>query len=655
MRHNPFPIHDLGGPDTSIGRHYRTSWVEESFDSPQDSGAGEITTGGSFLGLAVASRRQRFILLAILTLVTLLLGRGMYLQLFRGAYYQDLAEGNRIRILPLAAPRGVFFDTHGVQLVKNVPSYDLFITMADLPTDEIQRTKVLEHVSQLIGMPSEEIQLRLTEQEGYQYQPILIASGLTYEQIIAIRLSTEMPGVSLAQGARRQYLLAGDTGITQSLAHVLGYTGQLTRQEYENNKDSGYFLSDLIGKTGLENQYERQLKGVNGGKQTEVDALGRELKIITEQAPQPGTDVTLGIDFELQRIAETALSEVLQEFGKKRGAVVALDPRDGSVRALVSLPSFDSNQFSQGISTGQYQQLIEDPNRPLFPRAIAGVYPSGSTIKPVMIVAALAEHIITPQTSFTSVGGLRVGQWFFPDWKAGGHGVTNMYKAIAESVNTFFYAIGGGISTGGNPANGYDFNGLGPYRISDWLKKFGLGNLTGIDLPGEVAGFVPTVEWKNATTGERWYIGDTYNLSIGQGNLQVTPLQVANWTATVANGGTLYQPRVVTRIGDRDIAPIAIRSTIADSADVAEVRQAMRQTVLAGSARSFAELPIEIAAKTGTAQWSSQKPPHAWFASFAPVSDPRLVVVVLVEEGEEGSRTAAAVARRIYQQYADQL
>lgn len=655
MRHNPFPIHDFGSSDTSIGRQYRTAWVEESFDAPKNTGAGEVTTGGSFLGLAVSSSRQRLVFFVMIIAIGLLLGRSFYLQVARGTYYQDLAEGNCIRILPLIAPRGVFFDRNQKQLVKNVPSYDLMVTIADLPTDTEQQVQIFQQVSEVVKIPLEEIKQRLKEQQGYRYQPILIASSLNYDQIIALRLMTDLPGVNLVEGARRQYLLANDQGITQSLAHVLGYTGQLTREEYEAHKDSGYFLSDLIGKTGLEKEYERQLKGINGGKQIEVDALGRELKIITEQVPQAGADLTIGLDLELQQIAETALREVLQEYGKKKGAVVALDPRDGSIRALVSLPSFDSNQFTQGITTVEYQKLVNDPSRPLFPRAIAGVYPSGSTIKPVMVVAALAEKVITPQTSFVSVGGLRVGQWFFPDWKVGGHDVTNMYKAIAESVNTFFYAIGGGIATNGNPANGYDFAGLGPYRISDWLQRFGLGSLTGIDLPGEEKGFVPTVEWKNATTGELWYIGDTYNLSIGQGNLQVTPLQVANWTAAVANGGTLYQPRLVTRIGDRDIAPVVIRSNLSDPTDIAEVRRAMRQTVLSGSAQSFASLPIAIAAKTGTAQWSSVKPPHAWFASFAPATDPRLVVVVLIEEGEEGSRTAAAVARRIYQQYADKL
>lgn len=269
-----------------------------------------------------------------------------------------------------------------------------------------------------------------------------------------------------------------------------------------------------------------------------------------------------------------------------------------------------------------------------------------------MATAALAEGVISASTTFVSAGGIRIGQWFFPDWKAGGHGLTNVSKAIAESVNTFFYMIGGGYPIGGNPANGYDFVGLGPERIADWLARFGLGSVTGIDLPGEAAGFIPTVAWKNATYGEKWYIGDTYNLSIGQGSLLVTPLQVAVWTATVANGGTVYQPQVVERIGEESVAPVALRTDVAAADALATVRQGMRQTVLTGSARSFSALPITVAAKTGTAQWSTDGHPHAWFASFAPYEQPEIVVVVLVEEGEEGSRMASPVALDILSHYA---
>jgi penicillin-binding protein 2 len=325
-----------------------------------------------------------------------------------------------------------------------------------------------------------------------------------------------------------------------------------------------------------------------------------------------------------------------------------MNPNNGQIITLISLPAYDNNLFAQGISQVNYDKFLNNKNNPLFNRAISGEIPSGSTIKPVIAAAALQEGIITENTSFLSNGGLSIGQWFFPDWKFGGHGTTNVRKALAESVNTFFYYIGGGYK---------DFNGLGLDNLVKYMHLFGLGEETGIDLPGESSGFVPTKEWKEETKDETWYIGDTYHISIGQGDILTTPLQVANFTAVVANGGILYKPMVVSALLDehnnlvRNIEPVIIRQNFVDAYNLQVVREGMRQAVTSGSARSLSVLPVTSAGKTGTAQWSSRKANHAWFTGFAPYENPEIVITVLVEEGDEGSTMAAPIAKEIMQWY----
>ncbi len=657
---NPFPIQDDSVVGGRLSGRRKTNWVESIFTKA--AGVSQTVSqtvrheqSAHFVGRGVSYSRLTIFMVILSIGVGLLFARAGYLQVVQGDDFQSLAEGNRIRVLATTAPRGVFFDRYGRQLARNIASYNVFITPADLPDSETAQQQVFSILGQSIDLPANAVSTLVKNRSAGPYQPVLIAQGLTYEQILAVSLAqNELPGVFMREGFRRQYSLETQDGIAQSLSHLFGYTGLLNQGEYQTLAEQGYALNDIIGKSGLERQYEAALRGTPGRQQVEVTAAGRLTTVIAEDPPVPGQDITLAIDAELQQQSEAALRSVLEQYNKKRGAVVALNPQNGEVLALVSLPSFDANEFAAGIASERYSQLLNDPDKPLFNRAVAGVYPSGSTIKPVMVIAALAEGIITPQTTFLSVGGIAVKQWFFPDWKAGGHGLTNAYTAIAESVNTFFYSIGGGVPRGGNPANGYEFEGLGPYRITQWLERFGLGRASGLDFPQENSGFVPSVEWKNDTYGELWYIGDTYNLSIGQGNLLVTPLQVANWTAVVANGGTLYQPRLALRIGDEPVPPVVITDQIAPPDAIAVAQEGMRQTVLRGSAQSFQSLPITAAAKTGTAQWSNAAEPHAWFASYAPFENPEIVVVTLVEEGEEGSRTAAAVARQILQAYAQQ-
>ncbi|MEK9159005.1 MAG: penicillin-binding protein 2, partial [Patescibacteria group bacterium] len=440
-----------------------------------------------------------------------------------------------------------------------------------------------------------------------------------------------------------QSVIANTKRRIDSLSHLLGYIGKVSRDDLELNPD--YLSTDFIGKTGLEKYYEKVLRGKYGLREIEVDALGKEKNTVKESSPQSGRSLVLSLDLNYQEKLEEILSRNLKAQGKKRGSAIVMDPRNGEILALVTLPTFNNNLFAQGISNNDYQKLLIDPDAPLFDRAWSGTYPTGSVIKPVIAAAALNEGVITRWTTFSSVGGLRVDKWFFPDWKAGGHGLTDVTKALAESVNTFFFIVGGGYEK---------TTGLGLEKLISYFKKAGLGNSLGVDLPNEAAGFIPSREWKEDTKKERWYIGDTYNLSIGQGDLLATPLQVANYTAAIANGGTLYRPHLVQAIIDpvsgqkQKIVPQIIEKQLVPGNFLDIIKEGMRASVTYGSARSLADLPVQVAAKTGTAQWSKKLSTHAWFTSFAPYRDPQIVVTVLVEEGGEGSVAAAPVAREFY-------
>lgn len=589
-------------------------------------------------------RRARWVFLVVLTSCLLLLGRAFYLQGWRGENFRALAERNRTRVAITPAPRGVVYDVRGEQLVENVPAFRLFLSPALLPEDREARKTVLVKTAEITSIAPTEMDLVLAGVPDTLSEAVLIPGTLTYEQAMSLYVaSVDLPGVEVRMYTERSYR-AGEHG---SLSHVLGYTGLLNEEEYETKRAFGYRRSDTIGKLGVERAYEDVLRGKDGTRMVEVNSFGREIAILEETEPLSGKNIALSLDAGLQEYAESRLAATLQVSGKKKGAIVILDPRSGGIRALVSLPAYDNNAFASGITSEAYRALAEDENHPLFPRAVAGTYPPGSTFKPFVAATALQEQVIDTHTSFLSTGGLRIGEWFFPDWKAGGHGVTDVRKAIAESVNTFFYIVGGGFG---------DTVGLGIERIVTGARQFGFGSVTGIDLPLEADGFLPSKEWKEATKGERWYVGDTYHAAIGQGDIAVSPLQIAVATSVLANGGTLYQPTLLETIdggAERVVQEPRMREKQVFSPEAIEtVRLGMRDTVTGGSARSLSALPISVAGKTGTAQAGGNRSTHAWFTSFAPFENPELVVTVLIEEGGEGSSAAVPVARDIYMWWA---
>lgn len=594
--------------------------------------------GGDHLGSQLSRRRLGLGLASVIVGLGLLVSRTGYLQMVQGERLRAVAEGNRVRILEVPAARGKIFDRQGRPLVRHDPNFRLMVTPVDLPRDPGEHQRLVAAIALLIGQAASAIEQQLDALDVRSYQPTLIADQLSHEQAIQLEiLGRQFNGVRLSVATVRQYALEPGS----SLPHVLGYLGRISPEELASAEAAGYAPSDAVGRSGIELTLEHELSGRKGLEQIEVDATGKKIDIIAAEPATPGNDIRLTIDSELQQQLERALADELARRGLRRGAAVALDPENGEVLALVSLPSFDNNLFARGIDSATLAGLTNDTDRPLFNRAVQGTYPPGSTIKPVIGAAALQEGVVTDRTTFLSTGGLRVNQWFFPDWRSGGHGPTNLTYALADSVNTYFYYVGGGYR---------DVSGLGVDRMTTYLRAVGVGQALGIELAGEAAGLVPNPEWKLAATGQPWYIGDTYHLAIGQGDLLVTPLQVAAYTSVVANGGTLYRPHVVWEIMPSGSTPgrrlpvDIIRRDIFAADNLAVVRRGLRQAVTAGSARSLAGLPIPVAGKTGTAQWSSTHDHHAWFTGYVPANDPRLVVTILVEEGGEGSAVAVPVA-----------
>lgn len=628
---------------------YRARWSEDAFIS--DNQEREV------VGRSFEFSRLYLVGGGIFLMFCLLFFRASQLQISKGEYYRSMAEGNRIRIKRIEPNRGVIYDRNNQALVRNQANFLLYVVPADLPAEPEKTEAIFAKIKNIIGdidlVPAQTKITQVGRRTLEAYQPVFIADNIEYEKALKLYLEAEnWPGVILSNKTRREYLIPEKTNEDGSkmlsLSHILGYTGKINEKELANYGND-YLPIDYIGKMGIEYFWENELRGINGKEQIEVDALGKEKKDLGKQAAVDGNNLVLSLDINQQNKLEEIIGKTLEKLKLARASAIVMDPNNGEILALVSLPSFDNNDFARGISKDLYSNLINDENRPLYNRAVSGEFPSGSTIKPVMSAAALQERVISEDTAFLSNGGVGIGQWYFPDWKAGGHGMTNVRKAIAESVNTFFYYIGGG--------NNGDFFGLGVDRIIKYFALFGLGTQTGIDLAGESSGFLPSKEWKESAKGERWYIGDTYHLSIGQGDLLVTPLQVAVYTGVFANGGTLYRPHLVKEIlsGDeqlvRAIEPEAVRKDFIDSYNIEVVRQGMRQTITNGSARSLQSVGVEVAGKTGTAQWSSKKDNHAWFTGFAPYKNPELVITVLVEEGGEGSSVAVPIVNEFLTWY----
>lgn len=602
---------------------------------PQPEGLQELSVETKSLRFSPQLVAGLFLLLGILVV------RLVNLQVVQGARNRFLAEGNRIRSREVPAPRGAILGQRGETLVGNSPAFALEIYPAYLPRDKDDRERVFGELEARFGISVERDEITRL---GYQStEPVQLREGMPHDEAITLELQVaDLPGVLVTARPQREY------SDPTTLSHLVGYTGKISPEELEEKRQEGiegYRVTSTLGKTGLERQYEEVLRGESGRSQIEVDARGREARTLAAMPPIPGKNLLTYVDGGLSTVAEQALSESIRAHGKQAGAALAIDPKTGGIVALISLPAFDPRAMLNGKSA---VKILSDPKRPLLNRAISGVYPTGSTVKPLWASAALQEGTVTEKTTVVSTGGFSIGDSFFPDWKSGGHGATNLFKAIAESVNTYFYAVSGGYQ---------NIQGLGIDRMKKYATSFGIGEKTGIDLPSEGEGFFPDPDWKQRVKHEPWYPGDTYHLGIGQGDILATPIELLRALVAIANGGELLRPRIVRAITDPDGTLVqefgkdVEGSVPVDEKYLRSVRDAMRETVTQGSARSLSDLSVPVAGKTGTAQFGTGKRTHAWFFGFAPYDDPEIAVLVLIEGGGEGSTAATPVAKKIFQAY----
>jgi penicillin-binding protein 2 len=569
-----------------------------------------------------------------------------YTQIVRGKEYLARSDDNKFYEIPLRPPRGVMYDSRGIILASNESTFAVYARAGDLPGDGDARRLIF---ARLAGIVAKNIAADVLERELEKTHTVLVASELSREialEILALR--DALPGILVQEEFSRRY------PYSESVAHVLGYVGRVTREEFLAKKFS---LTDVAGRDGIEAQYDSVMRGASGKKLIEVNARGAYERERLLEPPEPGRGAKLTLDAELQKAAFEIFSRMAISAGAKAGAVVALDPRDGAVRALFSYPSFDNNVLTVAPDNAAIQRLFSDSRFPFLNRAISSVYPSGSTIKPIIAVAALAEGVIDEKRKILDEGFISVPDPYHPGQSTIFRGVkplgwVDVRRAIARSSNIYFYTVGGGYK---------DISGLGIARIKRYANLFGLGEKLGIDLPGEVAGVIPDAEWKKKyiNADPLWRLGDTYNASIGQGYVSVTPLQMANAIAAVANGGTLWKPHILDSLVDeqkkviRTINPEVIRDTLARPEVFKAVREGMRLSVTDGLAAALADLPMTSAAKSGTAEVGEKNKTHAWFAAFAPYENPEITVVVFVEKGGGGSVVALPIAKEILRWFAE--
>lgn len=625
---NPFNIQEDNIHDRGLSETPRQQWHEGI--APHT--APEI----SYLKTSLKRRRLYAGFVIFLAVLFLLTGRSAQLQIIERDKYRAAADANRMRIERVRAARGEIVDRNDTPLTRNIPRFQIVLNPLDLPARGAQRSYALRTVAAAAALPFDELVAAASNLKP-PVAPIILNSGLTLEEVYPFLLKTQhVPGVISEIISTREYI-GGN-----SLSHILGYIGPIDLEEKSYYLEKNYRLGDLVGKVGLEATLEDILRGADGRRYIEVDAVGKVKAVLAQEEAHPGMRVKLTLNLKLQEAVAGFLRDALKKLERARASALVLNPESGEILAMVSIPDYDNNLFTIGDRrSAEFIELFTNPDNPLFPRAFAGTYPSGSTIKPAIAAAALQERVITPRRTYLSAGGLRVSQWFFPDWKAGGHGLTDVRKALAESVNTFFYIIGGGYN---------DLPGLGIEKLADYLGRFGFGKLTGIEIPGEVAGLVATPQWKEDIKKEQWYIGDTYHMAIGQGDLLVTPLQIARMTAYFASSGKWTQPWIVMEtLNHEGIKSLNDAGPQIDPEYIRVVREGLRDAVRYGSARALQALPLTSAGKTGTAQWSSVKDTHAWFTGWAPDENPEISVTILIEEGGEGSQVAVPVARQIFE------
>ncbi len=572
----------------------------------------------------------------ILLVFVALVSRLGYLQVVQGKYYGEKADGNRIRLAPIMAPRGMFYDRNGIPLVSNRPGFAVSLLPISGPVPD----DIIVKVASILNINPDEIKKKLSQHSG-KFEPIRIKSDIGPDIVTKIEeRRAELPGVVIEIQPIRNYIN------NELAAHVFGYVSEINDVELEKAKEKSneYKSGDIIGKFGLEKVYDRELRGIDGGNQVEVDVTGRPVNVLGRKETVPGKNLTLTIDYKIQKAAEVAIDEQLtylqtkSEFrNAKAAAAIAMNPKTGEILAMVSRPAFNPNLFSGGISSKDWKALNENPNNPMNNKVISGEYPPGSTFKLITGAAALELGKVTPEEKILDTGK----HWIIAKGNAEGEalGWINFKEALTKSDNVYFYEMG---------------NRLGIDNLEKYARMFGLGVTTGINLQGESEGLVANQRYKEKVYGEEWYLSETFDAAIGQGFQLTTPLQVAVLMSEIANGGYRYRPYLVSKISSdkgeviKTFAPEEVGRIQLSDRNLNLIRESLRDVALEGgtAAQAFRDFPIAIAGKTGTAE-NSHGSDHGWFIAYGPYEDPRIVVVVIVEQGGFGAGSAAPIARKI--------
>ncbi|MEN6645119.1 MAG: penicillin-binding protein 2 [Armatimonadia bacterium] len=615
---------------------------------------------------------MRLHVLALIALAGLLLlvGRLWMLQLTNWAEWARAAAGNRESVTYTPAPRGIIFDRNNAVLAENRPVWNVSIIPSKFPRDEAEAERVIVQLAGILGVPSPELREKVKaacSKRGLEATGLDgMGEDIPFRMLARIE-EQALPGVVVVEASVRSYPFKG------LAAHVLGYARGINDSQYEQVKELKYPFQDeealggielgeeeplysresIYGQAGLEKQYEIDLNvappvpilsGRRGRTVYEVDAAQRPVRLIEQRPPVVGASVYLTMDVKVQQAAEEALRGAIAGYPNRTGAAVCVDVEDGGIIAIASLPAYNPNDWVKRIPAKQWAALTANPRVPLMNKATSGEYPPASTFKMISMSAALDRLKCTPEKRFYCSGGIHEGPLRFGCWKHGGHGSLNFRQALAQSCDVFFYEV-------------IRQQGLSPDELSEYARMFGLGEKTGLDVPEERAGLVPSTRWKRERYDERWWTGDSLNMVIGQGATSATPLQMAMVCATVANGGDLLQPHLLNRIAwpkHLKLADTVYGKRVRRHVDVRPetlqiVREGMRLAVVGegGTAGALRDFPIRVAGKTGSAEHMDNRPPHAWFVCFAPYEKPKYAIAVFVSEGEHGGSTAAPVARKI--------
>ncbi len=575
--------------------------------------------------------RWRWGLGLVVLMMLVFCGRLWWLQLYQGEHLGEKARSRYLRAIITRAPRGEILDRNGKVLATNEPSFNIALFPAEFSTDGADP----DEICRIIGIPRKTLDDAVAKIRAYKaplFEPIRLLVGADFVTVTRIlERSWELPGIIVLEEPLRRY----PNG--KLAAHILGHVGAVTEEELKQRKDLELF--DWTGKMGLERVYDRELQGEHGREIVEVDARGAPIRRLRREPAQPGRTLVTTLDLNLQAVSESALQG-------KRGAIVALDPKTGEVLVMASSPTFDPNWFSEGIKPELWKWLVSHRAHPMQNRAIATAHPPGSTFKVVTAAAALIYGKATPKTKINCGGGKVVGRRFFRCWRR--HGTVDLTKAIGQSCDTYFYTLGLAV---------------GPERLAQVASLMGLGAKTGGDLPGEIKGVLPTPRWKRERYRERWYGGDTANMSIGQGYLSATPLQMALVACSIANNGIVYRPHLVKEIRSSDGRTLRkVQPELLHRIDAPiHVWNAVKQGMLAavygpsGTARLLSDLPIKVAGKTGSSEHRKGARTHAWFIAFAPADNPQIALCVMVEEAGHGGEVAVPIAKQILQAFAAKL